>query len=233
MIARDSPRHPALRAGSASLLAPAARVRPGRPRARQGRHRVDADLHGAGHPDDHPGPRAVLRRHGPLEERAVAADAGVHDLLHGRAALGHLRLQPRVHRGQRLHRRLRPALPAGHDHRLAGGHLQQGRVHPGVRVLRLPAHLRRHHAGADRRRLRRAHQVRRGAAVHGALVHLRLPADRAHGVVLGRPGRLHRRRRPALPPRRPRASCSRRARSTSPAARWCTSTPASPAWSAR
>ena len=29
------------------------------------------------------------------------------------AAVGHLRLQPRVHRRQRLHRRVRPAVPAG------------------------------------------------------------------------------------------------------------------------
>ena len=38
---------------------------------------------------------------------------------------------------------------------------------------------------------RRAHQVLGGAAVPGDLVHLQLPARRAHGLVLGRPGRLH------------------------------------------
>ena len=44
----------------------------------------------------------------------------------------------------------------------------------------------------------------RGAAVHGALVHVQLRADRAHGLVLARPGRLHRARRSSTrPTRRP------------------------------
>jgi Amt family ammonium transporter len=51
-----------------------------------------------------------------------------------------------------------------------------------------------HHLLPDRRRLRRAHQVLGGAAVHGAVVHLQLRADRAHGLVLDGPGRLCRRR---------------------------------------
>ena len=34
-------------------------------------------------------------------------------------------------------------------------------------------------------------EVLGGAAVRGALVHVRLPADRAHGLVLGRPGCVH------------------------------------------
>ncbi len=37
----------------------------------------------------------------------------------------------------------------------------------------------------------RAREVQRGAAVHGDLVHLRLCADRPHGVVLAGPGRVH------------------------------------------
>ena len=41
---------------------------------------------------------------------------------------------------------------------------------------------------SDRRRLRRTHEVLGGAAVHGVVVHVLLPADRAHGVVLGGPG---------------------------------------------
>ena len=47
---------------------------------------------------------------------------------------------------------------------------------------------------ADRRRLRRAHQVLGGAAVHGAVVHVQLSADRAHGLVLDGPGRDQQRR---------------------------------------
>jgi nitrogen regulatory protein PII len=146
-----------------------------------------------------------------------------------------LRLQPGVHRGQRLHRRLRPAVPRRASVRQRGrqlrdgGHLQQGRLHPRDRVRRLPGHLRRHHLLPDRRRLRRAHQVQRRAAVHGALVHLQLPAGRAHGVVLDGPGRL--------PPEVADAMNGKAgliwgsgARWTSPAAPWCTSTPPWPAW---
>ena len=73
-----------------------------------------------------------------------------------------------------------------------GGHLQQGRRHSRDRVRRLPGHLRRHHLRPDRRRLRRAHEVLGRADVHGAVVHLQLRADRAHGLVLDGPGRLHR-----------------------------------------
>ena len=68
--------------------------------------------------------------------------------------------------------------------------LQQGRLHPRAAVRRVPGHLRRHHLLPDRRRLRRAHQVLGGAAVHGAVVHLQLCADRPHGLVLDGPGRL-------------------------------------------
>ena len=80
-------------------------------------------------------------------------------------------------------------------------------------------------------------------------VTLDLLPDRAHGLVLGRSGRdlmMRSRRSPqrAMPQprlrRRPSstkstpmpAGSSRRARSTSPAAPWCTSTPVSRAWSA-
>ena len=99
--------------------------------------------------------------------------------------------------GQCLHRRIRPAVPEGH---LRPGHrqrrqcrdLQQGRGDSRVRIRRLPGHFRRHHRGADRGRFRRAHEVLCRAAVLRAVVHLRLPADRAHGVVLARPGCLHR-----------------------------------------
>ena len=119
-----------------------------------------------------------------------------------------------------------------------------------VRLHLLPDDLRGDHAGADRRRLRRAHEVLGGGAVHPAVGDAGLLPDRPHGLVLGRPGRDRRRRqgpcrrRATTPPRRPRRPSSTRswptaawsscgAPSTSPAAPWCTSTPASPAWSAR
>ena len=73
---------------------------------------------------------------------------------------------------------------------------------PRDRVLHVPDDLRHHHPGADRRRLRRAHAVRRRAPVHRALAAPRLCARGALG--LGR--RLARRR----------AACS-----ISPAASWC------------
>ncbi len=70
----------------------------------------------------------------------------------------------------------------------------------------------------------------RRAAVHGAVVHLQLRADRPHGVVLDGPGCLHRGRRGRRDERQGRPAVADGARSTSPAARWCTSTPPWPAW---
>ena len=64
--------------------------------------------------DERPGAGAVLRRHGAREEHAVGADAGVRRVLADHGAVVRLRLQPRVHRGQRVLRRLRPAVPDGH-----------------------------------------------------------------------------------------------------------------------
>ncbi len=72
----------------------------------------------------------------------------------------------------------------------------------GKRVRDVSADLRHHHAGADHRRLRRAHEVQRHAVVQRPLAHPRLPADRSHGVE-----------RPWLPARRPgRARFRRRYR---------------------
>ncbi len=165
--------------------------------AQQGRRDVDADHHGARHHDERAGPGAVLRRHGALEERALDADAGVRGVLAGDGAVGGLRLQPRLHRGQRVLRRLRPAVPVGRARCRQGRvrdrrDLLQGRGDPGDRVRRVPGHLCGHHLLPDPRRLRRARQVRGGARVHRAVVHLQLRADRAHGVVLDGPGCLHR-----------------------------------------
>ena len=76
-----------------------------------------------------PGAGAVLRRHGAHEEHAVGADAGVRRVLADHGAVVRLRLQPRVHRGQRVLRRPRPAVPEGHVR------LGQGRVRDGGDVL--------------------------------------------------------------------------------------------------
>ena len=70
----------------------------------------------------------------------------------------------------------------------------KGDVDPGTGVRRLPGDLRGDHLLPDPRRLRRAREVLGGADLHGALVHLQLRADRAHGLVLDGPGCVHRRR---------------------------------------
>ena len=238
-------------APAAATPAPAAAARRGgsrtcrgdrRPRrraadAQQGRQRVDDRRHAARDHDVDPGPRAVLRRPRPLEEHAVDPDAGVRDLLADRRAVGDLRLQHRVHRGQRLLRRARSVVPERHLHdqgrrRIVrdGGDIQQGRRDSRVPVRRVPGDVRGNHGLPHRRRVRRAREVLGGAAVRGAVVHVRLPADRAHGLVLAGPGRRSRTRRRSPPRARRAAGCGRRARSTSRAARSCTSTPASPAW---
>ena len=205
--------------------------------AEQGRRRVDAHVHRARHHDEHPGARALLRRHGASEEHALGADAGVRHVLADRGALVHLRLQPRVHGGQRVLRELRSAVPVGHvrsdQGRLRDGcDVQQRRRAARARVRRVPGDVRGHHLLPDRRRVRRAHEVLGRARVHGDLVHVRLPADRAHGLVLARSGCLHRSEARRRAQREGRLAVADGARSTSRAARSCTSTPASRAWSA-
>jgi Amt family ammonium transporter len=74
--------------------------------------------------------------------------------------------------GEPLHRLARQGLPVRGDDRDARRHLHRDREAARVRLHRLPGHLRRHHRRADRRRLRRAHEVLRGAALLGDLVHL-------------------------------------------------------------
>ena len=88
-------------------------------------------------------------------------------------------------------RRLRQDVPERSDRRLAHRHLQQGDQHPRARFLLLPGHVRSDHAGTDRRRLRRTHQVQRPARVHHHLADFRLLPDRAHGVVLVGSGCVH------------------------------------------
>ncbi len=68
-----------------------------------------------------------------------------------------------------------------------GRHLLGRRDHPRAHLRRVPDDVRRDHPGPDRRRLRRAHALRSGRAVHPALGDVRLFPDRPHGLVLGRP----------------------------------------------
>ncbi len=166
-----------------------------------------------------PGLGAVLRRPGAQQERAVGADAVPAGVLAGGGAVGAVRLQPGVHPGQCLHRRLGPLVRPRPHRYLDGRDLHQGRGDPGTGVLRVPGRVRLHHLRADRRCVRRTGEVRRRAAVHRAVVHLRLHADGAHGLVLPGPGCVHQQRRRArrarairFPVRQGRARLRRRHR---------------------
>ena len=144
----------------------------------------------------------------------------------------------------------RQDLPQGHHHQLAGRDLLGRRDHPRAHLRLLPDDVRGDHARPDRRRLRGTHEVLGGGVVHPALGHARStsrsPTWSGTGPALTQSRKPPRRSppRPTKAPRRPRrpsltrswptpAWCSAGARSTSPAAPWCTSTPASRAWSAR
>ena len=142
-------------------------------------------------------------------------------------------IQLGVHRRRRVHRRLRPAVPE-RAFTIKDGAASSRPRRRSARRRRSPARVLRRVPGdvrGDHRRLivgafaERA-EVLRAAAVRGALVHVR-PSPIAHMVwfwMARTPTPTDRRRRA-----RRRPACSRRARSTSPAARSCTSTPASPA----
>ena len=86
----------------------------------------------------------------------------------------------------------RQAVPEGRHRRLGGGDLLEGRRGLRVRLRDLPGRLRGDHLRPHRRRLRRAREVLGRAGVHGDLVHPVVPADGAHGLVLGGSGCLHR-----------------------------------------
>ena len=114
--------------------------------------------------------------------------------------------------------------------RVAAATFSKGDVHPRARVRRVPGTFAAITCclivGAFAERMK----FSRGAAVHGDLVHVRyMPI--AHMVWYwdgpGRDQRCEARRRASNA--RP-AGCGNGARSTSRAARWCTSTPVSPAW---
>ena len=116
-------------------------------------------------------------------------------------AVGGHRLLAGVRAGQRLDRRSRRVLF------LRGVGLEPQGHDPAPAVHVLPGDVRHHHGRADFRRDRRAHALLGVRDVHHAVVDRRLQPDRALGV-----GR--------------RLARARWARSISPAARSCTSTPA-------
>ncbi len=204
------------------------------------RHRLDAHLGGARPDDDRPRPRPVLRRHGAQEERRRHRDDELRHHVSHHDHLGGLHLFDGVPRRHTIHRRIRSRLPARHPERHLERHRQSepaGADDSGDRLHLLPDDVRDHHPGADRRRLRRAHEILGDAVVHRTVGDLRLCAGRALGVG---PGRLHecseqrrrfqsaglrrrhggarqcRRRRPDV-----RTRCSASARTPAPATTWC------------
>ena len=101
-----------------------------------------------------------------------------------------------------VRRQPRPAVPQRHA--VPEGSRQDERVAPRAHDPRVGLHdvpddVRDHHARADRRRIRRSHEVLGDALVHRPLVAADLFADRAHDVgtdrLLGGEGRARFRRR--------------------------------------
>ena len=147
-----------------------------------------------------PGSGPVLRRPGPFQEHAVGADASLlPSFLADQRAVGRLRL-------------LAWHSPSGEGDYIAGfdklflmgidastvtARYSKGGL-PTIPefVLRcLPGHVRCHHHCPDRRLICRAHQVLgRAVVLDDPVVHLQLPADGTHGLVLGGSGCLHHRR---------------------------------------
>ena len=119
------------------------------------------------------------------EESAVRADALLLDLLPGLGALAGRRLQPGVQRGRPGDRRPGAGVSRRRRHR------RPHRNHTRGRLLHVPDDLCDHHAGADRRRLSRAHHLSCGPPVQRRLAAPGLCPGRA--LDLGR--RLARRAR--------------------------------------
>ena len=91
--------------------------------AQQWRHRLDADLDGAGIDDDGAGPGSVLWRHGAQEERRRHRYDQLRDHLPGHGALRRHQLQHGLSCGLALHWRPRPDVLSGDVER----HLDQYR----------------------------------------------------------------------------------------------------------
>ena len=173
-----------------------------------GRYCLDADLIGPGHAHD-AGAGLLLRRTGAEQERSQHHHAQLHRRSGREHYLGALGLQPRLRAGPLgLHRR--PRLVGAARRGTGTGALLRHHPPPGVHAL--PAHVRHHHPGADHRRLRRAGEVQHLPGVHSAWSTLVYCARGPLGLGATTAG------------------CASWGRWTSPAARWCTSTPAWRPW---
>ena len=171
-----------------------------------------------------PGLALVLRRHGAQEKRARHADAELrhhlprdHSVVAGRLLLGiHARGNGFIGGSSRA---LFSGMTFIHgDAADQADGLAPGADHPRNRVRHVSADLRDHHAGADRGRVRRSHEILRHAGVHGRLVAAGLRAHRAQGVGADR--LAERRRRARLRRRHGRAhQCRHRGPGELPRAR--------------
>ena len=85
--------------------------------------------------------------------------------------------------GLAVHRR--PALPVL-EQRRRRAQPRLRRHHSAADLHDLSAHVRHHHSGAHLRRVRRAHEIQRDAAVHGAVAVHRVLSAGAHGLGQGR-----------------------------------------------
>ena len=161
--------------------------------ARRRRHRLGRDGDGAGAVHVGAGPGALLRRDGARERGGDACAPVLRRRVPGDGAVGGLRLQPRLRREPRGGGGLAPGALRGRRRRVDAGD------DSGIALRDLPGDVRRHHAGARRRRARRAPALPRGAAVRRPLLALRLRPGRALGCGaggwLGRLGVLELRRR--------------------------------------
>ena len=175
------------------------------------------------------------------------------DRLHGRRALGALRLLGSLHGWRQLDavcRRASPRPSCTASMPTRPRDLLQRRRDSGTRLLRLPDDVRDDHPGPDRRRLCRTHQVLGRACCSSCCGSPSSTSRSRIGSGTWRPRMTSQRLPRRLPPRRtvrprPRrrpsstkspaqsAGLPARAPSTSPAEPSCTSTPASPAWLAR
>jgi hypothetical protein len=168
-----------------------------RAHAQQGRRGLAAGLCRARDLHERARPRVVLRRHGAQQERAVGADAGAFVVFSLMAVLwcvygySFAFTEGNAYIGGFDRLFLKGTFDSAKGEFAMARHVLQEHADPGAAVRRVPGHVRGDHLCPHPGRVRRAREVLGGAALHRAVVHVRLHADRAHGVVLGRPGRLH------------------------------------------
>jgi len=144
----------------------------------QRRHRLAPRVGGPRDAHD-AGPRVLLRRPGAPQERARDDHAQLLHPLPHLGPMGPLGLLARVRTGhQRDHRRARLGRPP----RGRSGARPIRRDRPARGLHGLPDDVRRHHAGAHHRRVRRAQAVQGLRRLHAALGHARLRPGRALGL---------------------------------------------------